>query len=99
MIKPLPGYVLVLPIEDEVKTSSGLYTPEMDKDKPSRGKIIAITYNETAEKKEWFNTSIVEVLLKIGSTVIYKRFVNQDVEHEGKKYLLVNFSELLAIIE
>ena len=94
MIRPLPGYCLIAPIEDETKTSGGLYLPENDKDKPMKGKIVAVSYNETAEKKDWFNTVIVENLLKIGSIVIYKKFTNQEVVHDGKKYLLVNFTEL-----
>mgnify|MGYP001582727318 CR=1 FL=1 len=117
MIIPLPGYCLIAPIEDEVRTSSGLYTPEMDKDKPSRGEIVAFS------SVAWATASSINVVSKlalrslsnpmfsveryieemdkinIGSIVIYKKFTNQEVVHDGKKYLLVNFSELLAIVE
>ena len=39
MILPLPGYVLIEPIEEDLQTSAGVYVPETSKDKPSKGKI------------------------------------------------------------
>ena len=98
MIKPLPGYVLVLPIEDEVKTSSGLYTPEMDKDKPSRGLVVATSVDFT-DFSASFPTPFIHSPVKVGQTVVYKKFVSQEVYQEGKKHLLIGYNELLAIIE
>ena len=45
------------------------------------------------------HTTINEEIRIHPQTVIYKKYTNQEVEHEGKKYLLVAFSELLAVIE
>ena len=116
-IIPLPGYCLIAPIEDGVRTSSGLYTPEMDKDKPSKGRVVAFSsvawaigpgLNVTSRvaQKSLSNPlfSIERYIeemdkIKVGSIVVYKKFTNQEVDQEGKKYLLVNLNELLAIIE
>lgn len=84
MIRPLVDYVLIEPIEEDVKTSSGLYNPESTKDKPSKG--VVIDAGEVSKVKK-------------GQTVIYKKWTNQEVDHEGKKYLLVKFDELLGIIK
>ena len=104
-IRPLPGFVLVSPIEDEVKTSGGLYVPENDKDKPSRGRVVAVSPLVPMNYRDFFLTDHKSTAtkeyskVKVNEVVIYKKYTNQEIEHEGKKYLLVNFSELLAIIE
>lgn len=113
IIRPLPGYCLIEPIEDDEKTAGGLYLPESSKDKPCKGKIVNISpvgYSPsdsliTTAGKLAQNTNPTKMLfeeyekLNVGKIVIYKKWTNQEVDHEGKKYLLVAFSELLAIIE
>ena len=105
MITPLPGYVLVEPIEDDNVSAGGIYTPEVSKDKPSKGKVIDVrTYgivideknNKLEKDKEWryWHQSI-----RKGNIVIYKKWTNQEVQHEGKTYLLVKFGELLGVIK
>lgn len=99
MIKPLPGYVLVSPIEEEEKTGE-VYMPETSKDKPMKGKIIDfLSYTKTSGEKEWFNDIVISNLIKKGDIVIYKKWTNQEVKHEGKEYLLIHFNELLGVVE
>lgn len=97
-IKPLPGYVLIEPIEDEGKSAGGVYLPESTQDKPSRGKVVAISkpYQNFSTN---FQTAFVQSPVEVGDIVCYKKWTNQEVEYEGNKYLLVGFSELLGIIE
>jgi chaperonin GroES len=102
MIKPLPGYVLVEPIEEDGVTASGLYKPESAKDKPSKGKVIAkggpldyMAYVTTDP-----NYVPRDIFVGIGEFVYYKKWTNQEVEDkDGKKYLLVEFKDLLAVEE
>ena len=98
MIKPLPGYVLIEQIEDEGMTGGGLYLPDSSKDKPMKGKIVAIG-NPFTDFSGSFQTPFVHSPVKVGQEVCYKKWTNQEVVHEGKKYLLVAFNELLAIVE
>ena len=95
MIKPLPGYVLIEPIEEEEKTASGLYMPEIAKDKPMKGKVIISSGGFFSNTDTWHELEAVQD----GSTVIYKKWVNQEVQHEGRTLLLVHFNELLAVVE
>lgn len=99
MIKPLPGYVLIEPIEDETKTGE-IYLPETSKDKPSKGKVVEDGGWTKEWKESWedFQDAPGHVFLH-GHIVIYKKWTNQEVGYEGKKYLLVKFDELLGIIE
>lgn len=103
MIRPLPGYVLIEPIEEELKQGE-IYMPETTKDKPMKGKIVSssgIWPTQFNEIMVLANTTLAKEYgaLEEGSTVFYKKWVNQEVEYDSKKYLLVHFNELLAIVE
>ena len=95
-IHPLPGFVLIEPIEEEEKSVGGVYLPETSKDKPSKGRLVDFTPSwKKVEKaiEPWLKDN------KNSRIVIYKKWTNQEIIHEGKTYLLVAFSELLGVIE
>ena len=97
MIKPLPGYCLVEPIKEDASVG-GVYVPENIDEKPMKGKIVAISEPFT-DFNTSFQTPFVHSPVKIGQTVCFKKWTNQEVKHEGKEYLLVKFDELLAVVE
>lgn len=88
MIKPLADRVLVEPKEAETKTASGLYIPDTAKEKPQEGKVIAAGPGKKDEPME----------VKVGDEVIYGKYAGTEVTVEGKKYLIVKQSDILAII-
>ena len=88
MIKPLADRVLVEPKEAETKTASGLYIPETAKEKPQEGKVIAAGPGKKDEPME----------VKVGDEVIYGKYAGTEVTVEGKKYLIVKQSDILAIL-
>ena len=94
MIKPLPGYVLIEPIQEESVTAGGIYKPESSQDKPMKGKIIAGTFNLESKLQR-----LIQKEIMVGDVVIYKKWTNQEVQHEGKDYLLVALSEVLGVIK
>lgn len=87
-IQPLGERVLIEPLAAETKTASGIIIPDTAKEKPSRGKVMAT--GKTDEGKD--------LTVKIGDTVIYGKYVGTEVELEGKNYLIMEQSEILAII-
>jgi len=87
-IQPLGERVLIEPMAAETTTASGIIIPDTAKEKPSRGKVIAA--GKTADGKE------LEV--KAGDTVLYGKFVGTEVELEGVQYLIMEQSDILAII-
>lgn len=91
MIKPLPGYILIEPIEEDSVSAGGVYVPDTSKDKPMKGRVIA----KGIKLEDWHGYIHIEE----GGVVVYKKWTNQEIQHEGKEYLLVHFNELLAIIE
>ncbi len=88
MIKPLADRVLVEPKEAETKTASGLYIPDTAKEKPQEGKVIATGPGKKDEPME----------VKVGDEVLYGKYAGTEVTVEGKKYLIVKQSDILAIL-
>jgi len=87
-IKPLADRVLVLPAQAEEKTASGIIIPDTAKEKPQRGKVVAVG-NGTKDE---------EMLVKVNDTVLYGKYAGTELELEGEKYLIMKQNDILAII-
>ncbi len=93
--KPLSNHVFIEPIEEESKTKSGIVLPETaEKEKPIKGKIIAVGPGKLNEKGERIPMSV-----KVGDIVLFKKYGPDEIEIEGKKYLVGDEDDILAIIE
>ena len=88
MIKPLADRVLIEPKEAEMKTASGIYIPDSAKEKPQQGTVIAVGPGKKDEPME----------VAVGDTVIYGKYAGTEVSVDGKKYLIVKQSDILAIM-
>lgn len=87
-IKPLADRVLVEPKEAETKTASGLYIPDTAKEKPQEGRVVATGNGKKDEPME----------LKVGDTVLYGKYSGTEINVEGKEYLMMRQSDVLAVI-
>lgn len=90
-LKTTPGYLLIEPLEKEVKTASGIYLPDNAGEKPQKGKVLVIgeTLLQDGQK--------IESPTKIGDIVFYKKWGGNEVKIEGKEYLFVKFEDVLAV--
>ncbi|HCR36054.1 co-chaperone GroES [Candidatus Woesebacteria bacterium GWC2_33_12] len=86
-LKPTAGYVLIEPLEKEVKTSSGIYLPENASEKPQKGKVLAVG-DDTKDFKKPCKEKVI---------VYYKKWGGNEVKIEGKEYLFVKFDDVLAV--
>lgn len=87
-IKPLADRVLIEPAAAEEKTIGGIIIPDSAKEKPLKGKVIAVgngTKNEA-------------MVLKAGDKVLYGKYAGTELELDGEKYLIMRQSDVLAII-
>ena len=91
-VKPLSDRVLVEALEAAEKTAGGLYIPDNAKEKPQKGKIIAVGPGKTE------NGILVAPTVKVGDTVLYGKYAGTEVSVEGKDYLIMRESDLLAVI-
>lgn len=87
-IKPLVDRVLVLPAQAEEKVG-GIIIPDTAKEKPQRGKVVAVG-NGTKDE---------EMILKVGDEVLYGKYAGTELENEGEKYLMMRQSDVLAVVE
>ncbi len=93
--KPLSNHLFIEPLEEEKVTKSGIVLPDSaEREKPMQGKIIAVGPGKLNEKGERVPMSV-----KVGDTVLFKKYGPDEVELEGKKYLVGDEEDILAIIE
>lgn len=88
MIKPLADRVVILPKEAETKTASGLYIPDTAKEKPQQGTVVAVGAGKKDEPME----------VKAGDVVLYGKYAGTEVSVEGKDYIIMKQSDILAIL-
>ena len=88
-IKPLADRVLIEPAPAETKTVGGIIIPDTAKEKPLQGTIVAVGKGTKDE----------EMVLKEGDTVLYGKYAGTELEFEGKKYLVMRQSDILAVVE
>ena len=93
-LKPLGDRVVVLPVEQDDQTKSGLFLPETAKEKPQQGKVVAAG---PGSRKE--NGDRIPMDLKIEDTVLYAKYAGTTIKLEGQEYLILKETDVLAIVE
>lgn len=87
-IKPLGDRVLVEPAPTEEKTSSGIIIPDTAKEKPQRGRVVAVGEGKKDEP----------LTVRTGDSVLFGKFSGTEFKFEGKDYLIMKESDIYAII-
>ncbi len=95
-IKPMAGYVLIRPVEQEKKTATGIILPDTHDEKSQKGKVIAL--GKTLLTK---NDVKIEPEFKVNDVVIYKKWGGDEVKFgiSGEELIFVKFEDILAIIK
>jgi len=88
-IRPLADRVLIEPTAAEEVTVSGIIIPDSAKEKPLKGKVLAVGNGLKDEP----------MILKEGDLVLYGKYVGAVIEFEATKYLMMRQSDVLAVIE
>ncbi|MHC4479929.1 MAG: co-chaperone GroES [Planctomycetota bacterium] len=93
-VKPLDDRVVVKALEQEDRTSGGIFLPETAKERPQQGKIIAVGPGKLLDSGER-----AEMNVKKGDVVIFAKYSGSEVEVDGEEVLIMRESELLAVVE
>ena len=96
-LKPTAGYLLIEPLEKEVKTASGIYLPDTAGEKPQKGKVLAVGPAQCADCKCDDCKCDSYVPCKVGDTVIYKKWGGNEVKVGNVEYMFVKFEDILAV--
>lgn len=92
--KPLANRVFIEPVSAEKTTKSGIVLPESASgEKPMIGKIVAVGEGKKDEKGQLQSMSV-----QVGQTVLFKKYGPDEIEIEGKKYLVGDEDDILAIL-
>ena len=87
-IRPLADRILLEPAPAEEKTASGIIIPDSAKEKPQKGKIVAVGNGKPEEP----------LTVKVGDEVLYGKYSGTELAYEGKDYLIMKEAEILAIL-
>ena len=93
-LKPLQDRVIVKQSEAEEKTKSGILLPDTAKEKPTKGKVIAVGPGKLDDKGK-----PMEIGLRGGDTVYYGKYSGTDVEVDGEKFVILRESDVLGVLE
>lgn len=90
--RPLQDRVILEPQEAEQKTKSGIVLPDSAQEKPQTGKVIKAGPGKITD-----DGKVIPMTVKEGDLVIYAKYGGTEIKVEGKEYLIVRESDILAI--
>lgn len=92
-LKPLGDKVVVQLVEQEEKTSSGIYLPDSAKKKPQEGKIIAVGTGRVLDNGKRNDLSV-----KIGDRVLFSKYGGNEVTIDGQDYTILDEDQIYAVL-
>jgi len=93
-LKPLGDKVVVKRLEAETTTKGGIVLPDTAKEKPKRGKIVAVGPGKTLDSGE-----IAKPTVKKGDEVIFSSFAGTEIEVDGREMLIMSTDDILAVLK
>jgi len=94
-IKPLSNHIFIEPIEEEKTTKSGIVIPDTaDKARPMMGNVLAIGPGKLDEDGKRIPMSV-----KVGDKVLFKKYGPDEIELNGKDYLVGDEDDVLGVVE
>ncbi|MFA5164449.1 MAG: co-chaperone GroES [Candidatus Omnitrophota bacterium] len=93
-VQPLGDRILVKPVDSEVKTKGGIILPDTAKEKPSKGKVVAVGKGKLLD-----DGKVKELEVKAGDTVLYGRYGGTEIKYKDEDMLILRESEVLAIVK
>ena len=91
-IKPLYDRVLVKRFEEEEKTAGGIIIPDTAKEKPTKGKIVAVGAGARSE-----SGAIIPLIVKKGDVILFAKWGGQEIKVDGEELIILKESDIMAI--
>ena len=93
-LRPLGDKILVKRVEAETKTKSGIVLPDSAKEKPKRGKVVAVGTGKRLD-----DGSVAAFSVKIGNEVLFTSYGGTEVKIDGEELLIMKESDIMGVIE
>ena len=93
--RPLQDRVLIKRLEEEAeKTKGGLYIPDAAKEKPQRGKVIAVGKGRVSD-----DGKVTAPDVKVGDKVLFGKYSGSEIKLDGEEHLIMREEDILAVLE
>lgn len=92
-IKPIFDRVVLLPKEAEKETKSGIILPTASQEKSQIATVVAVGEGGVIDGKE------VKMQVKVGDDVLYAKYSGTEFSFEGKKYIVLKQTDILAVLQ
>ena len=92
-IKPLNDRVLVIRIEDEDKTKGGIIIPDTAKEKPQKGRVVAVGSGKMGEDGKRFPLDV-----KVGDHVIFSKYAGNEIKIDDTEHVFMKETDILAVV-
>jgi chaperonin GroES len=93
-LKPLGNRVVIEPLEQEEVTAGGIVLPETAKEKPQKGKVLAVGPGDRDD-----DGKRIQMDVAVGQTVLFAKYAGTEIKLDGKKLLILRETDLLAIVD
>jgi chaperonin GroES len=92
-VKPIRDRILIKPVEEETKTSGGIFIPDTAKEKPNTGKVISIGEGRITD-----DGKVIPLIVKEGDTVMYGKYSGTEVKLNGQEHVILKEDDVMAIV-
>ncbi len=93
-LRPLDDRIVIKPSQAQEKTAGGIFLPDAAKEKPMVGKVVWVGPGKVQE-----NGKRAPVSVKKGDEVVYGKYMGNEVDLDGEKFVIVREGDLLGVLE
>ena len=92
-LRPLGDKILIKRVEAETKTKSGIVLPDSAKEKPKRGKILAVGTGKRLD-----DGTVAAMTVKVGDEVIFTSYAGTEIKLDGDEVMIMSEDDVLAVV-
>lgn len=93
-VRPLQDRVIVRRMEEERKTASGIYIPDVATEKPDQGEIIAVGKGKVGD-----DGKLIAMSVKVGDKVLFGKYAGQTFKMDGQEYMTMREDDIIGVVE
>jgi chaperonin GroES len=93
-LKPLNGFLILKPVEEQEQTYGNIVIPDLGKERPEMGEVVA-----TSETYNWHTDTYVKSTAEVGQKVLIPKLGSMKITIEGEDYFIAKDTEILAVLK
>ena len=93
-LKPLNGFLILKPVEEQEQTYGNIVIPDLGKERPEMGEVVA-----TSETYNWHTGEFVKSVVEVGQNVLIPKMGSMKITIEGEDYFIAKDTEILAVLK